>query len=470
MRQQSEENIFQIQSATVDHSKDYSSTEENDFHTELNLTRDTLSTSFIKNFSKNDLNSTMESTKIIVSPINDDAETTSSDTKTIENPQTDVDLRIFDLLDKTSKRFVLQPATIGLNLKCQIFRQKGMYPEYKFYIENLDGNLLLLMSARKKKKSKTTSYIINYITFDLDDLEKYIETPFAKLRSNLFGTQFTLYDFGAKPVNDIEPDSFTQRPRLSNNEFDFSETTSEDVKNSDTNSIRREYAAVNYALNVLGLKGPRNMNVILPGMDENYCRDDFVLRYKSDSLLHSWKKIDENLRNNNNNNNTSNNSSSSSSTNKSSNSKFSTIKKSLFKLNLKKDVNNKKEEVVKESESEENSNRFSNSRSDANSNVASSMMSSNAKKAEFRNVVKLVNKSPQWNKEMNSFALNFNGRVTLSSVKNYQVIHEINPDYVVTQFGKVNKNLYTCDYSYPLCALQAFGIALTSLDNKIGCD
>ena len=86
------------------------------------------------------------------------------------------------------------------------------------------------------------------------------------------------------------------------------------------------------------------------------------------------------------------------------------------------------------------------------------------------NVVKLINKSPVWHEQYKSFALNFNGRVTQPSVKNYQIVHEVNTDYIVSQFGKVNSDLFTCDYSYPLCALQAFSIALSSLDNKIGCD
>jgi hypothetical protein len=111
-----------------------------------------------------------------------------------------LDLTMFDLLDKTSKKFVLKPATLGLNIRCQIYRQKGLYPKYRFYMENLDGNLLLLMTARKKKKTKVPCYVISTLTYDLDNLEKYIETPIAKLKSNLLGTYFRLYDFGVKPL------------------------------------------------------------------------------------------------------------------------------------------------------------------------------------------------------------------------------------------------------------------------------
>ncbi|RNA27193.1 tubby -like protein [Brachionus plicatilis] len=416
-----------INSVTLDHSKDYSSSEGD------------LSPSLPKY--PTDSNNTDESSRILVAP-NDAAPTFDQNDQT---PQ--IDLKMFDLLDKTSKKFVLQPATIGLSIKCQIFRFKGLYPEYKFYLENIDGNLLLLMTARKKKKTKTNCYIINYISFDLDDIEKYIETPLAKLKSNLFGTQFKLYDFGIKPMNDIPPQSYFLK--ASPNDLEFSETTSEDAQNLDANLSRREYASVTYGFNVLGLKGPRSMNVVIPGMDDKYCREEFILKFKSESLLSCWKRIEENLRADPN--------------EKQANLK-NRIRRSIFQLNKKSEKRSSNKEV----ESEENSMRTSNSKLDAYSNTASSQASNS--KSNLRNVVKLINKSPQWNSGLNSFALNFYGRVTISSVKNYQIIHEVNPDYVVTQFGKVNKDLYTCDFSYPFCALQAFGVALSSLDNKIGCD
>jgi hypothetical protein len=35
-----------------------------------------------------------------------------------------LDFSMFDLIDKTSRKFVLKPATVGLQIKCQIYRQK----------------------------------------------------------------------------------------------------------------------------------------------------------------------------------------------------------------------------------------------------------------------------------------------------------------------------------------------------------
>ena len=38
------------------------------------------------------------------------------------------------------------------------------------------------------------------------------------------------------------------------------------------------------------------------------------------------------------------------------------------------------------------------------------------------------------------------------------------------QFGKVGKDVFTMDYAYPMSALQAFGICMTSFDNKLACE
>jgi len=77
-----------------------------------------------------------------------------------------------------------------------------------------------------------------------------------------------------------------------------------------------------------------------------------------------------------------------------------------------------------------------------------------------------VNNPPRWNDAMGAYVLNFSGRVTMASVKNFQLINEEDPDKVVLQFGRVGPNTFTCDFSYPLSPIQAFGICLSSLDNK----
>ena len=55
-------------------------------------------------------------------------------------------------------------------------------------------------------------------------------------------------------------------------------------------------------------------------------------------------------------------------------------------------------------------------------------------------------------------------------MKNFQIIHDNDPDYIVMQFGRVSEEIFTMDFKYPLCALQAFAIALSSFDGKIACE
>lgn len=85
-------------------------------------------------------------------------------------------------------------------------------------------------------------------------------------------------------------------------------------------------------------------------------------------------------------------------------------------------------------------------------------------------VLELHNKTPVWNNDSQSFLLNFHGRVTQSSVKNFQMVHNSNEDHIIMQFGRVSDDVFTLDYRYPMCALQAFGVALSSFDNKLACE
>ncbi|XP_072312643.1 uncharacterized protein [Eucyclogobius newberryi] len=85
-------------------------------------------------------------------------------------------------------------------------------------------------------------------------------------------------------------------------------------------------------------------------------------------------------------------------------------------------------------------------------------------------LITLINKCPSWNEQTHSYVLNFHGRVTQASVKNFQIIHPDNEDYIVMQFGRVAEDVFSMDYSYPMCALQAFAITLSSFDSKLACE
>ena len=96
--------------------------------------------------------------------------------------------------------------------------------------------------------------------------------------------------------------------------------------------------------------------------------------------------------------------------------------------------------------------------------------------------------------ESQSYVLNFHGRVTQASVKNFQLIAsdpesgdwepDEQPDPAPTaasplrpldpgvclQFGRVSDKEFTCDITFPLSPLQAFAIALSSFDSKLACE
>lgn len=93
------------------------------------------------------------------------------------------------------------------------------------------------------------------------------------------------------------------------------------------------------------------------------------------------------------------------------------------------------------------------------------------KKGSSDRVIKLVNKVPKWNPNLGAYCLNFNGRVTQASVKNFQLVSEGDEqDRDVLQFGRVASNRFTMDYCWPLTAFQAFCICITSLDSKLACE
>ncbi|XP_076880089.1 tubby protein homolog isoform X2 [Brachyhypopomus gauderio] len=254
------------------------------------------------------------------------------------------------------EEFTLRPAPQGVTVKCRITRDKkgmdrGMYPTYYLHLEREDGKKVFLLAGRKRKKSKTSNYLISV---DPTDLSRGAESFIGKLRSNLMGTKFTVYDNGMNPVK----------------------TTS----SLEASNLRQELAAICYETNVLGFKGPRKMSVIIPGMNMDHERVCIRPRNEHQSLLARWQ--------------------------------------------------NKSTESV----------------------------------------IELHNKTPVWNDDTQSYVLNFHGRVTQASVKNFQIIHDNDPDYIVMQFGRVAEDVFTMDYNYPMCALQAFAIALSSFDSKLACE
>ncbi|XP_064794890.1 tubby-related protein 3-like isoform X2 [Oncorhynchus masou masou] len=255
------------------------------------------------------------------------------------------------------EEFVVRPAPRGVTVKCRISRDKkgmdrGLYPTYFMHMEREDGRKLFLLAGRKRKKSKTSNYLISV---DATDLSREGESFMGKVRSNLMGTKFTVYDQGTNPCKN--PGALLEE-----------------------SNTRQELAAICYETNVLGFKGPRKMTVIIPGMNMNFERVPVRPNSEQDSLLSKWQNH------------------------------------------------------------------------------------------SVENLIELHNKAPVWNDDTQSYVLNFHGRVTQASVKNFQIVHDNDPDYIVMQFGRVAEDVFTLDYNYPMCALQAFAIGLSSFDSKLACE
>uniref|UniRef100_A0A672QY05 Tubby-related protein 3-like n=1 Tax=Sinocyclocheilus grahami TaxID=75366 RepID=A0A672QY05_SINGR len=255
------------------------------------------------------------------------------------------------------EEFVLRPAPRGVTVKCRISRDKkgmdrGLYPTYFMHLEREDGKKVFLLAGRKRKKSKTSNYLISV---DATDLSREGESFIGKLRSNLMGTKFTVYDNGTNP----------------------SKTPGALLEETNT---RQELAAICYETNVLGFKGPRKMTVVIPGMNMNFERVPVRPACEQESLLSKWQNH------------------------------------------------------------------------------------------SLENLIELHNKAPVWNDDTQSYVLNFHGRVTQASVKNFQIVHDNDPDYIVMQFGRVAEDIFTLDFNYPMCALQAFSIGLSSFDSKLACE
>ncbi|XP_030631414.1 tubby protein homolog [Chanos chanos] len=254
------------------------------------------------------------------------------------------------------EQFALRPAPRDVTFQCRITRdrrgvERGLFPTYYLHMEKEDGKRVFLMAGRKRKKCKTSNYLISV---DPTDLSRDASSYIGKLRSNVLGTKFTVYDGGVNPE---------KKPFIKESE-----------------SLRQELAAICYEKNVLGFKGPRKMTVIIPGMRENDERVSIQPKSELETLL----------------------------------------------------------------------TRLENGNTD--------------------NLVCLANKSPSWNEQTQSYVLNFHGRVTQASVKNFQIVHPDNEDYIVMQFGRVAEDVFSMDYSFPMCALQAFAITLSSFDGKLACE
>ncbi|XP_006770029.2 PREDICTED: tubby-related protein 2 isoform X2 [Myotis davidii] len=256
------------------------------------------------------------------------------------------------------EEYVLRPAVRGCTMQCCISRDKrgidkGMFPFYYLYLEAINGHSRkhFLLAGRKRKMSTTSNYLIS---LDPTDLSRDGQSFVGKVRSNVLGTKFTIFDNGVNP----EKKYFIP----------------------DTGRIREELGVVCYDTNVLGFRGPRKMSVIIPGVDGQNKRISVQPQNERDCLMRRIQR------------------------------------------------------------------------------------------GANQGLVLLQNKAPSWSYETGAYVLNFHGRVTQASVKNFQIVYPEDPDYLVLQFGRVAPDMFTMDFCFPLCPLQAFAICLSSFDGKLACE
>lgn len=79
----------------------------------------------------------------------------------------------------------------------------------------------------------------------------------------------------------------------------------------------------------------------------------------------------------------------------------------------------------------------------------------------------MVNKPPTWSKKHSAWTLNFHGRVTRPSVKNFQLCRPSDHDHIVLQHGRVGGDSFTMDMAYPCSPIAAFAICISSLHAKL---
>ncbi|XP_071691591.1 tubby-like F-box protein 10 isoform X2 [Rutidosis leptorrhynchoides] len=321
-----------------------------------------------------------------------------------------------------------QPGPRDTTIQCFIKRDKS----------NLTYHLYLCLSPAllvengkfllSAKRTRRTTCTEYVISMDADNISRSSTTYMGKLRSNFLGTKFIIYDTQPPPSGALIP-----APGRSSRRF-YSKKVSPKVP---TGSY--SIAHITYELNVLGTRGPRRMHCIMHSIPNSALEPGGYVPGQPDTLLPP-RSLEDSFRS------------------------------------------------ISFSKSLDRSTDFSSSRFSEIVGAAISNDVPDSEKSKMPLVLK--NKVPRWHEQLQCWCLNFKGRVTIASVKNFQLIAAQPPpavaaapssaatsqpaqpehDKVILQFGKVGKDMFTMDYRYPLSAFQAFAICLSSFDTKLACE
>ncbi|CAO2210452.1 unnamed protein product [Urochloa humidicola] len=333
-----------------------------------------------------------------------------------------------------------QPGPRDGLIQCFVKRDKSTSTYYLYLCLSpavLSENGKFLLAAKRNRRTTYTEYIIS---MDPKNISRSSNGYVGKMRSNFIGTKFVVYDT-QPPYNAGSLVSCGRGSRRLS-----SRRVSPKVP-----TASYPIARVNYELNVLGTRGPRRMNCTMHSIPASALDPDGMVPGQPKQLfLPGSSSHEESFR----------------SANTYSSSRFSVTDCTLD---------------------------FSSSRFSEASGVV--QQDEDGGQAKERPLV-LHNKEPRWHEQLQCWCLNFRGRVTVASVKNFQLIaapqldsvpsetsqqaqQQNQPsssssasdhDKVILQFGKVAKDMFTMDYRYPLSAFQAFTICLTSFDTKLACE
>uniref|UniRef100_A0A452Z784 Tubby-like F-box protein n=1 Tax=Aegilops tauschii subsp. strangulata TaxID=200361 RepID=A0A452Z784_AEGTS len=304
-----------------------------------------------------------------------------------------------------------QPGPRDGMIQCFIKRDKSK-STYHLYLCLTNAVLVengkFLLSAKRIRRTTCTEYVIS---MDAENISRSSSTYIGKLRSNFLGTKFIVYDT-QPPYNGALVPPVGRSSRRFN-----SKKVSPKVPSGSYN-----IAQVSYELNVLGTRGPRRMNCIMHSIPASSVEPGGVVPGQPDQIMP--RALEDSFR---------------------SMSSFS------------------KSSIMDRSTDFSSSRYFSSSR--FLSDIAGGVISRDEDGESKERPLVLRNKVPRWHEQLQCWCLNFRGRVTIASVKNFQLIAAPSQppppaagapaptpapsqpapapeqDKIILQFGKVSKDL-----------------------------